>query len=576
MNNFARYSRFLFYFVVINAGFIKSARAQKIVLHFDAPPGAVAIRKAAFKYDKDFAYSLTLDDCTLDHYSVVFPLFKGGKMDDGLTYPGMFQTDGCGGKLPFKGGLAWNSVNPILIDVHVGNVAWYMLWSQLDEMYAAGWDVFNHSYSHKAKATSPNIMASDYPNEIKLNAEAVRNRTAQRIEMQQFVVPSGDTGYYQPVRDYGIRITYNQDYRLPGASGGLNVTAPQDFQDFYLARTNIDPFPVSTAPIDLVASKSVKGDHYWHNEFLHIVNSPGGTLTNGQPFSEFKKYMSYIESTYGAKGSDRIWFAPLQEVSEYLALRDVAVVASNTAGTATTVDLGFGPLFSTLRHKSLTLVVDAASSFSSVDAQGARVVSFQGSGDHKIVNLEFDQLTDLPFPTVQIEKPVKYAVAQNQPLQISANVQSITGVAKVSFFVDNTLQLDARSTPYQFAWDNPPVGDHVISAIATDTFGRSSNIDTLHLKITLVAADADLPSQAIKAYPNPARDLLWLETPAGLVGKNADVQICDLSGRIVLSQKSARIGQTTWSIPVAELPANQMYILNLEIEGARYRATFAK
>ena len=187
----------LIFSTILYSVFLQVSTAQKILISFDAPSNGITVTKAPLKYNKDFAYSLTLDDCFAGHYSVAYQMFKGGKLDDGQTYPGMFQTDGCGNNLPFKGGVAWNTVNPTYIDVHTGNVFFYMTWPQLDEMYVAGWDVFNHSYSHRALATSPNMSAGDYPDEIKNNADAVRSRTAQHIEMTHFVVPSGDNLDYK-------------------------------------------------------------------------------------------------------------------------------------------------------------------------------------------------------------------------------------------------------------------------------------------------------------------------------------------------------------------------------------------
>ena len=456
-------------------------------------------------------------------------------MDDSLTYPGMYQTDGCGNQLPFKGGIAWNSTNPGYIDVHVGNVSWYMLWSQMEEMYGAGWDVYNHSYSHRALVTSPSIVDTDYLYEVKQNQSYVKAKTT--IEMTHFVVPSGDTNYYKAARANGFTKIYNQNYLLPGffkGNEGLQIDAPLSTDNFYLYRENIDAAPESTTNLDNVAIRSVNGTHYWYNEFIHRINSPAGTLTGGQNFNAFKTYMSYIETTYGAKGSDRVWIAPLQEVYEYTALRDASTLSTTVEGTQATVEVDFSQIPDRIRHKAMTLVVNGGANFSAVQGAGVRIASFKGTGSTKIINLEFDQLTTLPEPTVQLVHPPKSVIGVNQGLVLNAIPTSQTGIQSVRFFVDGVESNAVQTSPYQFGWTNKVVGDHVISAMATDTLGRVSNLDTIHLHVVqVVSGTEDLPMDALKVYPNPAGMQLYV-TGNVLKGiQTINVRIVDMLGRVL-------------------------------------------
>ena len=126
--------------------------AQKISVFFTMTPASTpSVSKAALRYDKDFAYSYTFDDATIDAFTAALPVMRGGLVSgNGATFPGLFYTDGCGNALPFCGGIAWNTANQYGIDVHTGNVAGQLRWGQLDTLYEAGWDVMNHSYSHKS------------------------------------------------------------------------------------------------------------------------------------------------------------------------------------------------------------------------------------------------------------------------------------------------------------------------------------------------------------------------------------------------------------------------------------------
>jgi hypothetical protein len=138
--------------------------AQKISIQFTAtPPSTPSVSKAVLRYDKDFAYSFTLDDATIDAVTTVLPVMKGGVVrGNGAAFAGLFYTDGCGNSIPFKAGIAWNSANQFGVDVHTGNVSDQLSWGQLDTLYDEGWDVMNHSYSHKSRWLFP-MTDTDLP-----------------------------------------------------------------------------------------------------------------------------------------------------------------------------------------------------------------------------------------------------------------------------------------------------------------------------------------------------------------------------------------------------------------------------
>ena len=52
--------------------------SQKITIQFDSAPSTPpSVTKAQLKYNKDFAYSFTLDDAGGDAYTCALPVFKG-------------------------------------------------------------------------------------------------------------------------------------------------------------------------------------------------------------------------------------------------------------------------------------------------------------------------------------------------------------------------------------------------------------------------------------------------------------------------------------------------------------------
>ena len=113
-----------------------------IIITFDSPPTNFSVSKANLKYDKDFAYSFTMDDGLRPQYTVAFPLLQstGGTYSSGLTY-----TDGCGHDVNFKAGLSIYSLNLDGNDVHIDTPS-YLTWSQITELCDFGWNVFNHGF----------------------------------------------------------------------------------------------------------------------------------------------------------------------------------------------------------------------------------------------------------------------------------------------------------------------------------------------------------------------------------------------------------------------------------------------
>ncbi len=354
-----------------------------LTIQLDDIPENLTVSKAKLKYNKDFAYSFTLDDGRIDAYTYAFQMFNGGYIEANSTYyPGLFYTDGCGNDVPFRGALAWNSVNSNYQDLHI-NTPDYITWTQLGEMYEAGWDVLNHSYSHAAYG---NI---DYNFEITQNRDYVNQMAG--IDMAHFVPPSGDANYIQPAFDLGNKVNYSKHGCYLGLMNGLPIDDPINFEDLRIYRKMIydDDFTPDNVSryLDDVAGWSTNGNHYWWTEFTHRVRyeQTGASLV----FPTFEYYMNYIEQTYGKHGSDRIWMAPVQEVYEYLLARDKCEIAHVVDGNELKVFISNAVLPNDLRNYFLTLVVESDAGFSTTEIEGGEVVSFNGTADKKLVNISW-------------------------------------------------------------------------------------------------------------------------------------------------------------------------------------------
>jgi hypothetical protein len=369
--------------------------AQKISIQFDAVPSPPpSVTKAAFKYNKDFAYSFTLDDAGIDAYTCALPLFKGGLVrGNNLTYTGFFYTDGCGNDVPFRGGIAWNSANLLGIDVHTGSVGNQLTWQQLDTLYDLGWDVINHTFTHRSRWNGA-MTGADYVNEIEQNRVVVRNKTQKRIEMPLFVAPSGDTFYNSIAYQQQHQLVFNQPNDVVGF-GGLDVSLDYDFSGKTVHRMLLEEsLGISPTFLDRAVTKSTGTAKIWYNEFTHRVDDFTPTAAFG--FKDFQAHLKRAADTWGKSGTDRMWMAPLQEVYEYLLMRRFATFT--TAATGSKVDLTFD-LYNVpkwLRRRTLSLVVNSTVNFSNVTVPAGVKVTFKGTGNQKLINLDFTDFKTTP------------------------------------------------------------------------------------------------------------------------------------------------------------------------------------
>lgn len=361
-----------------------------ITATFDTPPTTWSVQKARLRYNKDFAYSLTLDDGLKDAYTTAFKLLNGGTIvenGNNVYYPPLKYTDGCGNDKVFTGAVAWNSVNVLGENYHQDPNSNNMLWSQLDEMYTAGWDALNHSWSHGAY----NLTPEQYNYQVTENVNWVRNNTANAIEMTQFVVPSGDSNYYPYAFNNGMKAVYSQFWQ-PNYQYGFNVSEAVDMNNLLMTRELIsDEYMVAINRITDVANNSTNGTQYWWADFTHGCSLTFPVTSNIQ-FSTFKGYMQHIANQYGKNGTDRVWAASLQEVQEYLRVREASIISASVAGNQLTINLDLSNLPQNLRRYALSFAINANASFSNVQVANCPscTLSFNGNQWQKqLINLQW-------------------------------------------------------------------------------------------------------------------------------------------------------------------------------------------
>ena len=335
---------------------------KRIILTLNQPTGSVNILKSKLKYNKDFAYSLTVDDGNIWDYYITFPLINGGVSGFPPTNPetpwftfpddphieeaGFSFSDGCGNEVKFKAGLALNTelASDNITDYHI-------TWDNIREMYNSDWDIFGHSHTHCNGGCN-------YDEEITTNRDILEDNLG--FLPTHFVVPSGNENYHDPAFDNGMVAVYDQGYQLPGFQG-LQVDEKLDYNEFIMHRY---PLEVSDTPygydLNMVADLAGDGNHYWITEFVHSVGHPhGGEFFIRVEYDDFKTYMDYIENQYGMPWSDKkVWMAPMQEVYEYLRVRDAVEITSYQEGNVLTIFLDDEEVPSNLRRNALSVIVN--------------------------------------------------------------------------------------------------------------------------------------------------------------------------------------------------------------------------
>lgn len=133
-----------------------------------------------------------------------------------------------------------------------------------------------------------------------------------------------------------------------------------------------------------------------------------------------------------------------------------------------------------------------------------------------------------------------------------------------------TIQGDQGYLPFSATWTAPADGVYYFAvhhntpaANVVDYLWYSLIFDSFSVSSTLGLTDSQIAS--IKAYPNPASDLLTVANPQGLT--LSSFALTDLNGREILNGKMNTSSQIT--IPVSDLSAG-IYLLQMNTEKGSY------
>ena len=363
-----------------------------------------------------------------------------------------------------------------------------MTWQQLDVLYEKGWDVFNHSYTHKSRSTHT-MVYQDYVNEISLNKVDVRNKTKNKIEMPLFVVPSGDVTYQDIAYSLGQQLVFDQSANTIGV-GGLSVTNDFSPNGKVLHRQLMeDALGSGGDKIGTVATKAAAGNKLWYNEFTHGINS-----ATGFAFPNFLAHLERIANTWGKTGTDRVWMASLQEVYEYLSVRQKITYTATISGNQLILDFNLTQLPTWLRRKPLTLVVNSGGSFSNVTVPQGMKMTFNGTGTKKLINLDFAGVSAVVNPCDTDTTPPTFT---NCPTNINLTTTNTTAQATWTppTAADNCTTPPSVSSTFN-AGASFPIGTTPVIYTATDSKGNKAtcSFNIIVSKINVCDTDTEPPT----------------------------------------------------------------------------------
>jgi len=352
----------------------------------------VSVSKAPLKYNKQMAFSFTLDDGYRSAYLTAFPLLNGGKISgpspdewrndeggDGSYSKGLFYSDGCHHNVPFRIAEAINAGNITDQSESRGHLSW----AEVKALYNGGWDILNHGYHHATK------HGTDFNYEVQQNITTVKQQMG--FTMTQFVVPGGesDPGYEHDYERAAIKYGNNAVASIKGVGPVIPVDAPVNLTAMIYARDFIqsvgsdDNHNTANRSLKLLDSIISLNKPVWFNEFSHGTGN-SNLWGLSMRFTEFKYYMTSIAQKYGAAGKDNIWMAPWQEVYEYIWLRDRIKISTVKKGKQVMVKIEVPNLPEGFRHKAVSLLVKTTGDFTVVPQGNNLKVTSSG----QLINLE--------------------------------------------------------------------------------------------------------------------------------------------------------------------------------------------
>lgn len=334
----------------------------------------VNISIAPLKYNKRFAFSYSVDDSSMQTYSVVHALYAGKWIDDdnfchlggkrttGYTpeHP-LYYTDGFGTRRYFAGSnylitlRTKEQYSKYPLEGSSGSSNPYLMFDELKILQDFDWDWMIHNVDEGVwgKGNPENIVKGM----IEVN-DYMESHGVGRSPLSSH--PDGNNSYYTAALMYDEIRAY-----LKGGVRDVNLMTGEEKMNlprYFMTNLTTDNLHKKFSEIE---NGSILGVSALWNTFGG--HRPRGNVgVNDGDWNTIKELVEYIHATYGGGGSDEIWFPNDNEVYQYLYLKKYTQITKQIIGGNLVITIEM-PAFDNFKWFETTLLLDIQAETASCD-----------------------------------------------------------------------------------------------------------------------------------------------------------------------------------------------------------------
>lgn len=405
------------------AGETSDALVLKFTCADEAAAQRLALRIAPLRYDKHFAFTLTVDDCWTSAFSQLWNRIHAKWMDDnpyhhlgrprttGRTpeHP-LAMGDGCGNARRFGFSCAvwpsWgNAHNTTFVKEleATGDKSIYLAWEELGRMSDFGVSLLFHNIDERVWGRDDPLRIADGLREDYLT---VLRRLGVRMKI--LGLPDGNEAYLRAAERSDL-VAFVRNSLAPQRKILLRTCGPLYRQETYGG----DRSQEVADKLAELAAQAEASDPYWVAMTIH------------QTAAEHIEMLEKIYALYGEPGRDDLWVASWDEIYEYVALREGARIVRSVEGRTATFEVRL-PDCAGFLFPALTFLADGAQG-ASVEAASGNIVGLASASraDGMLVDVAFgdrlpalaEKYTDLyeTDPTDETLSDARYFVGQLLP-----------------------------------------------------------------------------------------------------------------------------------------------------------------
>lgn len=337
-----------------------------ITVNFASQPVDAKSSFATMKYNKKAGFIICKDDGANDDYSIGYAYLKGGiPAKDGVTYDGIYATDGTGNQIPYRISFAITTN----ISHEIGNGFGATTWNQYNTMAQDGFTIANHSHDHGG---------FDIGWQVKQAEIDIYNNTGQRPTT--LAVPTNDRGFANVAPALGYLMVASQ-----GAWDDFVEQTPTSYGIYWGGKLNTKTFNrdkllfnrmyagegvdadlvIIRQLIDDVISLSKSGNANYMGHWIHHNLTNQGSQTD---FSLWRGLIGYIKNH--PDNQDSVWMPTMQEFIEYYQVKDLLIKSESVSGNQLTITLDTKNIPNTNSLRDISLLVSGGT-IASIQVSGA-------------------------------------------------------------------------------------------------------------------------------------------------------------------------------------------------------------